>query len=84
MARVARIITGFTLVAAGLFMLVLPGPGVLTILAGLAVLGRDLPWAARLSNSIKRRFVGRHEEIPALPAGTLPAEDPGAEVQLGG
>ena len=56
MARIARITGGFTLIVAGGAMLVLPGPGIVTIVAGLALLARDLPWAERLSARMKERF----------------------------
>jgi uncharacterized protein (TIGR02611 family) len=49
MAKVARIATGFTLLVAGVFMLVLPGPGIVTIIAGLTVLSTDVVWARRLN-----------------------------------
>ena len=50
MARFARIGAGFGLIIAGIFMLVLPGPGIVTIVGGLALLSRDLPWAQRLAS----------------------------------
>lgn len=40
-------------------MLVLPGPGILTIAAGLALLKKDLEWAARASDRIKGFWPGR-------------------------
>ena len=39
---------GFALVIAGIFMLVLPGPGIVTIILGLALLAREFTWARRL------------------------------------
>jgi UPF0716 family protein affecting phage T7 exclusion len=39
---------GFSLVIAGIFMLVLPGPGIVTIILGLALLAREFAWARRL------------------------------------
>lgn len=51
--RLARISAGFGLLAAGVTMLVLPGPGWLTIVAGLAVLAREFEWARRLLNRLK-------------------------------
>lgn len=48
MARVVRIAGGSTLLVAGTAMLVLPGPGILTIAAGIAVLSKDIAWARRL------------------------------------
>lgn len=56
MARIARITSGFALVVAGCFMLFLPGPGILTIIAGLALLARDLAWAGRLADRLKAKF----------------------------
>lgn len=54
LARVARVSTGGLLVVAGLAMLVLPGPGVVTVVAGLAVLERDLPVARRTLGYARR------------------------------
>ena len=56
MARITRIVTGFALLIAGTFMLVLPGPGILTILGGLALLSKDIAWAGRLAEWLKQRF----------------------------
>ena len=39
---------GFALLIAGAFMLVLPGPGIVTIILGLALLAREFKWARRL------------------------------------
>lgn len=46
---------GWVLVAAGIAALVLPGPGLLLILAGLAVLSRQYDWAARRLDPVKKR-----------------------------
>ena len=56
MARIARITGGFALVIVGIPMLALPGPGILTIIAGLALLSQDLHWAGRLAAWMKKRF----------------------------
>lgn len=58
--RVLRIAVGFALLALGVVGLFLPVlQGVLLLLAGLAVLGRDLPWAKsltdRLAGYLRRR-----------------------------
>jgi len=52
--RVIRIVFGFTVLALGVAMLVLPGPGWLTIAAGLAVLATEYVWARRLLDRIKK------------------------------
>lgn len=44
--RVAVAIVGGVLVLAGLAMLVLPGPGIVVVALGLAVLGTEFAWAA--------------------------------------
>lgn len=46
--RVAKIVIGFTILLLGAAMLVLPGPGVVTIIVGLAILGTEFVWARRL------------------------------------
>jgi len=48
MQRTVRVVAGFGLVTAGVAMLALPGPGLVTIAAGVALLARDLRWADRL------------------------------------
>lgn len=51
--RFFKIIGGFTLLVAGVVMLVTPGPGWLVILGGLAMLGAEFVWARRLLNHLK-------------------------------
>ena len=55
MARIGRIAAGSGLIVAGTFMLFLPGPGILTIAAGLAVLAKDIPLADRLAARVRKR-----------------------------
>ena len=45
---------GFTLLLAGVVMLVTPGPGWLVILLGLGLLAAEFVWARRLMDRIKR------------------------------
>ena len=54
MNRLARIAVGSTLIVAGTAMLVLPGPGLVTIAAGVALLAKDVEWANRLLEKAKR------------------------------
>ncbi len=51
--RFFKILIGFTLLLAGVVMLVTPGPGWLTIALGLAVLAAEFVWARRLLNRLK-------------------------------
>ena len=52
--RVFRIVVGFTLLLAGVVMIVTPGPGWLVILLGLGLLAAEFVWARRLMDRIKR------------------------------
>jgi len=51
--RVIRVVAGFALLLAGVAMLALPGPGWLTIAAGLALLASEFAWARNLLNRLK-------------------------------
>jgi hypothetical protein len=53
---------GFALLGAGTAMLVLPGPGVLAILGGLALLERDVPWAKRMTDRIRPKKTDKPEQ----------------------
>jgi uncharacterized protein (TIGR02611 family) len=52
--RIAVTVVGGVLVVGGLAMLVLPGPGLLVIVAGFAVLGTEYAWAAAALDRTKR------------------------------
>ena len=65
MGKAANLAGGFTLLGAGVAMLVLPGPGVLAIAGGLSLLGRELPWAKRITDGITSRLGGQADEKPA-------------------
>jgi uncharacterized protein (TIGR02611 family) len=52
--RLVVAVVGFTLVLAGVVMIVTPGPGWLTILLGLSVLAVEFVWARRLLKRLKR------------------------------
>jgi uncharacterized protein (TIGR02611 family) len=53
--RLAVSMAGFALVAVGLVLMVLPGPGVLFIIAGLAILATEYVWAQRALNFAKAK-----------------------------
>ncbi len=58
--RTIIIVVGTTLILIGLAMLVLPGPGIVVIIAGLAILAREFIWAQGLldkaQNTAKRQY----------------------------
>ena len=51
--RLIKIVVGFTVLLAGVVMLVTPGPGWVTIAAGLAILAAEFVWARRLLDHLK-------------------------------
>jgi uncharacterized protein (TIGR02611 family) len=52
--RLVVLVAGVTVVLLGIVMLVLPGPGLLTITIGLAVLASEFVWARSLLKRLKR------------------------------
>ncbi len=52
-------VAGTMLIVAGLVMLVTPGPGLLAIGAGMALLGREYRWARRLLDRARARLRAR-------------------------
>lgn len=54
--KVADTIVGYLLIVAGAVMLVTPGPGIVTIIAGLALLARHYHWAERVKTATLARI----------------------------
>ena len=55
--RLLKIVLGFTLLVTGAAMLVLPGPGWLTISLGLVVLAVEFIWARRLLKRLNEQAI---------------------------
>jgi hypothetical protein len=51
--KILRIVGGFMLIALGTVMLVTPGPGWLSIAAGVALLAKDYEWARRALDRLR-------------------------------
>lgn len=62
-ARIARIGVGFILILAGVLMLVLPGPGIVAIGVGLALLAGEFAWARRLLDRLKSRAASIKDRV---------------------
>ena len=54
---------------AGSFMLFLPGPGILTIIAGLALLSEDIQWAGKLAHRMRAKLGAPTEKDGAQAGG---------------
>ncbi|HEV3464995.1 MAG TPA: PGPGW domain-containing protein [Actinomycetota bacterium] len=58
-------LVGMTLLIAGSAMLVLPGPGIAVILAGLVVLSAEFLWAKRVLAWVRQRFSDLRDQAQA-------------------
>ena len=54
--RLIVIVIGFTILAIGIAMIVLPGPAVVVIPIGLAILATELIWARKILVTVKERI----------------------------
>src|SRR5262245_23101341 len=82
--RIGVSLLGFALLILGLAMMVLPGPGLLLIVAGFAILATEYVWAQRALNfakqkaeQAKNKVLGKKREPDAeRPAHTTTTEAP--------
>jgi len=61
--RWLKIVGGFTLLVAGTAMLVLPGPGLLTMALGLTLLSVEFVWARRLLDRVKKKTAAMRDAV---------------------
>ena len=54
--RLVVIVIGFTILVAGVAMIVLPGPAVVIIPVGLTILATEFIWARKLLHAVKERI----------------------------
>ena len=54
--RVVVVVAGFSILVVGIAMIVLPGPAIVVIPIGLAILATEFVWARKLLTSVKERF----------------------------
>jgi uncharacterized protein (TIGR02611 family) len=52
--RVLKVVGGFALLLLGIIMLVTPGPGILAIAGGIAMLSTEFEWARRIRDRVER------------------------------
>jgi len=64
--RLIKIVVGFTVLAAGVAMLLLPGPGWITIAVALAILAGEYVWARNLLNRLKEAGGKINEKVNPL------------------
>ena len=69
--RIIVFLIGSTVLLAGVLMLVLPGPGILVIIVGLAILATEFVWAERLLIRARERVARVAQKL------RKPKNDPG-------
>lgn len=73
LGRIGRDVAGVMLILLGLVLIPLPGPGLLVVLAGLYLLAKDHPWAARLLDKGRARLDRATSAVRNRARGTSPA-----------
>jgi uncharacterized protein (TIGR02611 family) len=63
-------VIGFTVLLVGVALLVLPGPAVVVIPLGLAILASEFLWARRLLDRVKHTAHSTRERFRRKPVGT--------------
>ena len=67
--RLMIAVIGFTVLAIGLVLIVLPGPAILVIPAGLGILAIEFAWARNLLRRMKEKLSRNHSNT--LPDNTI-------------
>ena len=78
--RIAVAFVGGTVLAVGVVMVVLPGPAVVVIPAGLAILATEFPWARRLLHRVRKpieRGLGLFRRTTAMDGSRSATAPPG-------
>jgi tellurite resistance protein TerC len=61
--RIVVTIVGFTVLAVGVAMIVLPGPAFVVIPVGLGILGIEFAWARHWLNKVKERGLALAQSV---------------------
>ncbi len=81
--QVVIAVAGSAVLFIGILMIVLPGPAILVIPAGLAILGIEFAWAARLLKRMKQQansMFNSHRERKAVETPTAKANPPATSI----
>jgi uncharacterized protein (TIGR02611 family) len=80
--RLIKIVVGFTVLLAGVVMLITPGPGWVAIFAGLAILAAaEIVWAKRLLAHLKERGGKLREAVFSSKPQKATSDAPSSETQ---
>ncbi len=82
--RVAVLVVGSLVVAAGIALLALPGPGMVTIIVGLVILATEFEWAERLLDIAVEKSAGALTKLSESKSGRLTLAGSGIVMLAGG
>jgi uncharacterized protein (TIGR02611 family) len=82
--RVAVLLLGTAVLAAGVAMLALPGPGVLVLLVGLAILATEFAWAERALDRAASSAAGAAASVTGRRSGRIALAASGIGMVIGG
>ena len=68
-------VAGTVVVLIGLVLLILPGPGLVIIIAGLAILGTEFDWARRIMEPLKRQLEQAKTKLTEIIKENQPPKD---------
>ena len=74
--RIAVSILGFTVLAIGIAMVVLPGPAFVVIPIGLGILGLEFAWARRWLKTVKEKAEAVAKTVTGSGESTTPKSPP--------
>lgn len=77
-------LVGFSILGAGLAMLVLPGPGIIVVLFGFAVLAREFTWAERALDKTATSAASATTKVTATKVGKLTLAASALSMIIGG
>lgn len=82
--RLLVFIVGVAVLAAGVAMLALPGPGVVVIIVGLVILGTEFAWAERMLDKTTEKAAGAATKVTGNKSGQLALAASGVGMIIGG
>lgn len=82
--RLAVFLVGMVVVGSGLAMLVLPGPGVVVVIVGLAILATEFAWAERALDRTTTKAATAVSKVTANGAGKLTLAASAVSMVIGG
>ncbi len=82
--RLLVFILGVAVLASGVAMLALPGPGVVVIIVGLVILATEFTWAERMLDTTTEKAAGAATKVTGNTSGQLALAASGVGMIIGG